>query len=61
MMVDLAETQEKQFPNSCFGRGVAMIKRLEFEGQVCSRLHFEGFTWGTAMVSVPSSSIWNRC
>lgn len=61
MIVGLAETQEKHFPNSCSGRGVAVIKKLEFEGQVCSCLHFEDFTWGLAVVSVPSSSIWNRC
>lgn len=47
-------------PKQLFWQGVTMIKSLEFEGQVRSYLHFEGFTWGLAVVSVPSSSIWNR-
>lgn len=56
-----SRNQEKHFPNSCSGRGEAVIKRLELEGQVRSFLHFEGFTWGLAVVSAPSSSTWNRC
>lgn len=44
MIVHLAEIQEKHFPNSYSGRGIAIIKRLELEGPVCYSLHFEGFT-----------------